>query len=230
MFLKSALLYQVPGIVHGFGTRIEPVPAPFLPDWESQRPRWKQVHGTNCVEVKTPAQACGDVDAVFSDQTGIPIPVMTADCVPILLAHKEGKRVAAVHAGWRGTRARILANLWKALQERGESPENWVAAIGPSIGPCCYEVSPELADDFAKEFRDYGEDLAVPTFRHLDLPLINAEQLKEIGLEKVDLIRACTRCSLQGAEPKFHSFRREGSGTRQFSIISRVKDPAHCNE
>jgi polyphenol oxidase len=124
--------------------------------------------------------------------------------------------VAAVHAGWRGVRARILSTLWARLNEKGETPSNWVAAIGPAIGPCCYQVSEELASDFKLEFSRYGDALVQPSHRMLDLPAIQEAELKSLGLSSVDLIRACTRCT---PGPRYFSYRREGAGTRQWSII-----------
>lgn len=220
MFLKSEVLSQVPGIEHGFGTREEPIPNWAKPYWDDHKPRWKQVHGVSVAQIEHPLQECGEVDALYSRSIQIPTSVMTADCVPILLAHRSGSAVAAVHAGWRGTRARILRNLWKRLAQDGEKPQDWVAAIGPAIGPCCYEVSEELARDFQNEFKEMGSHLAVPRHRILDLPWINAEELRQIGLAQVDLIRACTFCT---QEPRFHSYRKEGGGTRQWSVIMRKK-------
>jgi YfiH family protein len=209
--------------VHGFGTLEEPIPSIFLQKgkdiWDQVRPKWKQVHGTEAVSVKVHGQECGETDALFSKHKEIPISVVTADCVPILLAHRDGLEVAAVHAGWRGVRGRILSKLWAKLSQAGNQPEDWVAAIGPAIGPCCYEVSQELADDFRNEFSEYSESLVVPKSRTLDLPAIQHAELTKIGLKKVELIRACTKCSVS---PVFHSYRREGGGVRQWSVIMRT--------
>lgn len=224
MHLKSTLLSQIPGIVHGFGSRTEPVPSAFEPAfWEANRPRWKQVHATGIVCVTQPAQDCGETDSLYSRTPGIPIPIMTADCVPILFARKDGKAVATIHAGWRGTKARITRVLWEKLAQEGEKPSQWYAAIGPSIGPCCYEVSEELAQEFqAKVTKELGPDAArqtVPKHRHLDLPALNQAELYSIGLAGVEVLPHCTRCAQEGGEPLFSSYRREGSGTRQMSVI-----------
>jgi YfiH family protein len=216
MHLKSELLSRISGVTHGFGTLGEPLALPFIVEWERSSPRWRQVHQVACAEVKGSGQECGEVDALWSSHPAIPIAVVTADCVPILLAHRNGRAVAAVHAGWRGTRAHILSALWSELAAQGEKPHDWVAAIGPAIGPCCYQVSEELAADFATEFANLGPGVAVPRTRILDLPAINAAELRQIGLAEVDLIRTCTRCS---KDPVFHSYRREGGGTRQWSAI-----------
>lgn len=216
MNIQSKLLASVPGLIHGFGTREEPLPQPFVKDWDLRRPRWRQVHGMDWAWVQTQGQECGEVDALYSRESGIPVAVVTADCVPILMANQSGKCVAAIHAGWRGTRAHIVRKLWSQLQSQGERPENWTAAIGPAIGPCCYEVSVELAEDFQREFGFLGEGIAVPRSRILDLPAIQAGELRHLGIGQIDLLRFCTRCS---TTPPFHSYRREGGGTRQWSVI-----------
>jgi YfiH family protein len=221
LIIKSALLEKVPGVCHGFGTAQEPVPAALKDAWESRRPKHKQVHRCDFVNVEIEGQECGEVDSLFTSKLGIPVGIMTADCVPVLMANKLGTCIAAIHAGWRGTRAHILRKLWAELQVRGENPRDWVAAIGPAIGPCCYEVSEELAGDFFEEFKylDLTGKLAVPSSRRLDLQSVNAAELRMIGLEEVEVLRFCTKCS---TGPLLHSYRREGSGTRQWSIINRT--------
>lgn len=222
MNLKSALLNRVPGVVHGFGSVAWPVPEPFAARWEELRARWSQVHKTDSCELLGPAQVCGSIDAQHTSVAGLPAAAMHADCTPILLARRDGGKVAAIHAGWRGTHSHILSRVWGELAAKGEKPGDWVAAVGPTIGPCCYEVSEEIAADFAREFASYGAGLAVPRARILDLPAINAAELRVLGIGEVDLLRACTRCSVDAAgAPLYHSYRREKGGTRQFSVIAR---------
>jgi YfiH family protein len=216
MILRSELLLSVPGIEHGFGTRPEPIPAFFQNS--PAKPQWKQVHGIACAEVGTPSQAVGEVDGLFTRLPASPIAVVTADCVPVLLARRDGAAVAAVHAGWRGTAAKILSALWNQLRSQGEKPADWVAAIGPAIGPCCYEVSVELAQQFEREFATLGPHVAVPRFRHLDLPAVNAGALKQLGIGDVEILRHCTLCS---KEPEFFSYRRKPTEGRQYSAIGR---------
>ena len=216
MIFESKLLKEIRGIKHGFGTKSEPVPEFISNLWENTKPIWRQVHGTNIVEVATVKQNCGEVDGLCCRTHGIPIGIQTADCVPILLAKRTGDFVAGVHAGWRGTKAKILSSLWSFLKkEFKEDPSDWVAAIGPSIGPCCYEVDAKLAEDFKKDF-----NLKLQRPRYLDLQEINALQLREIGISDFDIIRTCTKCSVIDSEHVFRSYRREGGGTRQFSVIS----------
>lgn len=232
MPLKSAVLSRISGIAHGFGDRPENVPADLAQIWSATTASWKQVHGTACVELTTAHQKGLEGDGFWTQVPGLAVSVVTADCVPILAARRDGRRVAALHAGWRGTQARIVSKFFELMRSQGESPSDWVAAVGPAIGPCCYEVSESLATDFQREFAPIAEQ-AVPRFRHLDLPLINEQELKRLGVSEVDLIRACTRCSVSdGAtgsnpgsglglkEPLFESFRREGGTRRQYSVIT----------
>jgi YfiH family protein len=112
-----------------------------------------QVHGAAVVAVhrdKAIPGERGEADALVSDNPDVAICVRAADCVPILMADRNTGAVSAVHAGWRGTAARAAVAALTAMErEFGTHPSNVVAAIGPSIGPCCYEVGSELVDAFA---------------------------------------------------------------------------------
>ena len=113
----------------------------------------KQVHGRGVVVVRRgderprrPAEA----DALVSDDPHVAVAVRAADCVPLLMADRSRGIVAAVHAGWRGTAAGVAPAALAALtREFGTNPQDVVAAVGPAIGPCCYEVGSELVDAFA---------------------------------------------------------------------------------
>jgi YfiH family protein len=214
MHLKSEVLSGIQGLSHGFGTVSETVPTSLEPFWTKAHPSWKQVHGVHHVEVRDPLQGCGEADALVTFQNGIPVAVVTADCVPVLLARQSGGACAAIHAGWRGTFSGAVEEMLKFLQSRGENLSDWVSAIGPAIGPCCYEVSEELVSDFQRKFEALPPSLISPAFRRLDLPAIHEARLRSAGLKQVELIRACTQCS---AGPLFHSFRREKNKNRQYS-------------
>ncbi len=217
MHVVSALLAEIPGLAHAFGTRSEPVPEPFLASWPERFPTWQQVHGVRIAEARADL---GECDGIVCSTAGQPIAVTSADCVPILAARRDGRAVAALHSGWRGTLAGAGTALVRELVRRGEVPSRWVAAVGPAIGPCCYEVGVELAQDFERVFAAPGESFAVPAERRLDLPAINARQLEDAGIGDVDLVRACTRCACDAdGAPLFASYRREGRGLQQRSVI-----------
>lgn len=217
------------GVIHEFGTIDEPTPQTFGAYWEL-KPKWKQVHGVAIAEVKEACQEVFEVDGLWTRQVHLPIGVVTADCVPILLSHFSGRAVAAVHAGWRGTRGHILRHLWEKLIQEGERPAEWIAAVGPAIGACCYEVSEELASEFKNEFSTANPSIVSPHHRRLDLSAINAWELREIGVAKIDILKYCTRCSNKNSSESklsfqhmFNSFRREPGVGRQFSAVMRVK-------
>lgn len=221
MIYTSERLAKIQGISHGFGTLSEPFPSILKSQWDITRPAWQQVHKADLAQVTAPNQKCGEVDALATDVLNLPIAVVSADCVPILIAANDGSAVAAVHSGWRGTEARILLRTMEHLHSRYPQRQ-WSAAIGPAIGACCYEVSEEIASRFEHSFADAGVGVAVPRHRHLDLQAINAHLLRQAGLTEIDTVRACTQCLMKEGRPVLHSYRREGGGTRQYSAISRV--------
>ena len=113
----------------------------------------KQVHGRTVVVVRdgdAPPSIAPEADAFVSSSRDVAVAIRVADCVPLLMADRHRGVVAAVHAGWRGTAARVAVAALESLEhEFGTTPADIVAAIGPSIGPCCYEVGTELVDAFA---------------------------------------------------------------------------------
>lgn len=168
-----------------------------------------QVHGATVWTPSphdTPATARAvDADALVARRPGDAVAVRVADCVPVLLASPETGVVAAVHAGWRGVAARIVA---RALDAMNVPAESVIAAVGPSIGPCCFEVGPEVAAQIG-DVGGPGVVLEQPDGRnpHADLWRAVAWQLAESGVREVDVLRRCTRC-----EPAwFFSFRRDGA-------------------
>jgi len=135
--------------------------------------------------------------------------------------------VAAVHAGWRGSLARVAAEAVRVLKEEaGVPPARLLACVGPSIGPCCYEVSAELGQRFSAEL---GPDLVHPGARspRLDLWAANRKALLEAGLlaDRVETLRRCTSCEAA----VFFSHRRDGGRTgRQVAFVAaRAPTPSH---
>lgn len=111
-----------------------------------------QVHGRAVTVIREGVSVRGrpEADALVSDAPHVAIAVRAADCVPMLIADRRTRAVAAVHAGWRGTAARVAGAAVEALaREFGARATDLVAAIGPSIGSCCYDVGPDLVDAFA---------------------------------------------------------------------------------
>lgn len=172
-----------------------------------------QVHGTELLVLgseKRPPPT--EADALVATIPGLAVGVRTADCVPILLAHRPSGKVAAVHAGWRGTLVEIAGKAVATLAAAGCPPRELAAAIGPAIGPCCYEVSEELAETFSARWSAEAKG------RALDLPRINQLQLLAAGIpaDHIDPLSLCTSCD----EARFFSHRRDrGKTGRHLSFV-----------
>jgi polyphenol oxidase len=179
--------------------------------------RVRQVHGARIVRIEAPGAPVEEADGVVSVRPGVAACVSVADCVPVLLADPQTGAVGAVHAGWRGTVARIAAEGVAALaRSSGAPPDRLVAAIGPSIGPCCYQVSPELAARFHSELGPVVRDGPTP---HLDLWASNRRVLEAAGIppERIEVMARCTACE----QELFFSHRRDlGRTGRQVAFIS----------
>ena len=210
--MHSPLLSAIPGLRYGFGHATQLIPAALQAYWH-HAPDKTQVHGNHIVEIVTPGQLCGEADGFYTRQAGIPVTVVTADCVPVLFARKDGRAVAAVHAGWRGLRYGIIEALWARLSAEGERPDEWVAAIGAHIGHCCYEVSAELMTDFMQTYPELSALSIQPRERYLNLNAVTELILRRTGIEQIDNLQKCTRCACEAdGQPRFRSYRR---GDRQ---------------
>jgi YfiH family protein len=169
----------------------------------------RQVHSSRVLRAIPGARGTTG-DGLWTDEPGVPILAMSADCVPVALARAEGERpaVAVLHAGWRGILAEIAAAGVRAL-----GVERVTAAIGPAIGPCCYEVGEEVATPFRERF---GDD--VVRDGHLDLWTSVERALRTAGVEQVDRFDRCTAC-----EPEaFFSHRRDRGRTGRQGVIAHV--------
>jgi YfiH family protein len=148
---------------------------------------------------------CGEGDALWTDLAGLALSVVTADCVPVVLADPVAGRVAAVHAGWRGVVAGVVAEAVRALDV---PPEELAAWVGPAIGACCYEVGEDVAGEVASVA---GEECVMvrPGRRpHLDLVAAVRSQLVDAGVPAPRVVLRCTRCDPE----TLWSYRREGRG------------------
>jgi purine-nucleoside/S-methyl-5'-thioadenosine phosphorylase / adenosine deaminase len=168
-----------------------------------------QVHSAD-VRRAEPATRGERADGLWTDEPRLPILAMSADCLPIVLARTDPSRpgVAVLHAGWKGLLAGIVASGVEALDGDG-----LVAAIGPGIGPRCYEVGEEVAAPFRKRF---GND--VVRGGRLDLWTSAERALSAAGVERVDRFDRCTAC-----EPEtFFSHRRDRGRTGRQGVIAYV--------
>jgi polyphenol oxidase len=205
----------------------------------------KQIHSALIRPFPSPpAQACkGDGSA--TNARGVLLAIQTADCVPILLVDPKKRAVAAVHAGWRGTLARITQKAVGRMQfEFGSNPSDLLAAIGPSIGPCCYEVGADFVTKFTAQFADAadyfdearsGEEpnpllwmnmmppghQPPPKNVHLDLRKANLSQLLAAGLRVQNIYTSnlCTSCRTD----LLFSYRKEGARSGRLLAVVGIR-------
>ena len=184
-------------------------------------------------------------DGLMTDEPGVLLGIQTADCIPVLVADRKQRAVAAFHAGWRGTLARIVENgVGRMRLEFGSRPEDLIASIGPGIGQCCYSIGEEVREQFESQF-NYAPELFREVYdsdpvrqkypmlfltarapghseigpaMHLDLAQANRRQLLAAGLKKsaIFLTGQCTGCHTD----RFFSHRTERGFTgRMMSVI-----------
>jgi polyphenol oxidase len=166
-------------------------------------------------------------DGLITDVPGVLLGVGTADCVPVLVVDVTTRVVAAFHAGWRGTVARIVERgITMMHEEYGSQAADMVAAVGPSIGPCCYTVGEEVCSEFGRQFR-YAKELFVrPTDSggvRLNLWEANRRQLLDAGVAEasIAMMRECTACARnQSGRLRYFSHRAEhGIAGRMLNVI-----------
>ena len=179
-----------------------------------------QVHGNDAATVRAAGAGetnVGSCDAVVTALTGAAVVVQSADCVPILLASPTA--VGAAHAGWRGSAKNMAREAVRALEALGAAPSALRAWLGPSVGPCCYEVNGEVAAQFAGDFVRSG----CSGRPRLDLRAVNVSQLEDAGVPRasISVHPACTKC---GGD-KFASYRRDGAKAgRMIALIARSQE------
>jgi YfiH family protein len=268
--LQVPALTKLPWLLHAFGTKPggisdlngEKVLNLGFTDWDPRgnvlenRRRFQSALGANDLQLVPLKQIHSDVihlfnavpsdpckgDAAVTNRPGLLLAVQTADCVPILLVDPKKRAVAAIHAGWRGTLARIAVKAIGQLQMQfATNPADLLSAIGPSIGPCCYEVGPEVATQFHSqfaeapawfdEFRTGDEPNPVQWLNmmppghqppsknvRLDLRKANRAQLLALGLRPQNIFVSdlCTACR----PDLLFSYRKQGPQSgRMMSVI-----------
>jgi len=182
----------------------------------------KQVHGDHIIEVKeTNIKEAGEGDGLVTREKNAFLGVLTADCVPVLFIAPKERIAAVVHAGWRGTLAGIAAKMGGLLDNQyGIAPDAVEVALGPAIGPCCYEVR----DDVSYPLIERWGKITEPCVKHrvgktyIDLRRLNHGILEQAGVPSKQIyhVGPCTSC----APDEFFSYRREKRETgRQISFI-----------
>jgi YfiH family protein len=224
IFAESKLLSSLKGVVHAFGDRS-------VVNGASQMATaldlsgvslLNQVHSVRVVvmdggEAKTQER---EGDALVTNLSRVGIGVATADCVPVLIASNDSSVAAAVHAGWRGTLEEIVVNTLSVIKDRFDiNPQGLKAAIGPSIGCCCYEVGEDVASLYLDKYGGSGGYLWEKGPKYvLDLKTANRLLLEREGVSEIEVLDTCTKCS-----ENYYSYRREGKGVgSQLSVIGLV--------
>ncbi len=158
----------------------------------------KQVHGAEVARAPAGGGFAGTVDALVTTERAVPLAIFTADCLAIVLFDPERPALAAVHVGWRGTVRGAAAAAVRALEALGSRPARLHAAIGPSIGPCCYEVDEPVVGPLsaAHEGWEAWTRPAGPGRFMLDLWAANEALLRGAGVDpaRIDNPRLCTAC------------------------------------
>lgn len=190
---RAESLEQFPWVQHGFGTRLSRRwPGSVAP----QLATVKQIHSDRVLLVESHGPQ-GEADAMISNVPGIALAIRTADCLPILIADPRNHAVAAVHAGWRGVVSEIASKTVEAMGRHfGSRPEELTVAIGTGIGPCCFEVGPEVSVQFGLVGRT-----------KVDLTGTIRRQLGRNGVREgqISTSELCTYCD----STLFESYRRD---------------------
>jgi YfiH family protein len=218
-YLVAPRLASIPGLVHGFGDA-RWSEADFLSFASSRDMRpviMRQLHSAVMHRLDAAPENKLEGDALMTNVPGLLLVIRTADCLPVCLFDAKNRAVAAVHCGWRGTEKRILEKTIRAMGDAyGSSPADMLAALGPCIGPSCYEVGPEVRTAFLKAGFP-GSILCGAPGREgkylLDLRAANVWLLDALGLKRANVFNpgpACTHC-----EPRLLSYRRHPANPRR---------------
>jgi len=157
--------------------------------------RLKQVHGEAVVRADDVGSPWPEADGMWTATRGLLLGVAAADCVPILVADPAGP-IGAAHAGWQGTSKRVAVRLVETLVRNGADPRRLIAAIGPSIGPCCYVIDEARAAAIRERLGADSADVlfAGPDGRPVfDLWSANAQQLEQAGVRTIERCDVCTQ-------------------------------------
>jgi hypothetical protein len=174
----------------------------------------KQVHGTEILWVNRDTENSEGYDILMTRERGVAVAVKTADCLPILMIEPEIGVIAAIHAGWRGTQARVTEKAVREIVKLGGQASRILAALGPSHQGTCYEVGEDVVRAFRETFSEADEFLRPKSSSEssdrwwFDNAGLNHRELKRLGIPptQIDRIDLCTHCR----EDLFHSYRRDG--------------------
>lgn len=190
----------------------------------SQTVRIMQVHGSRVIRVDRSSleQTLAETDGLVTDTPNLPLVMAFADCVPIMLVDPVRRAVGIVHAGWRGTVAGVCqASIRCMVDSFGSRPADIQAAIGPSIGPCCYEVGSDLLEAVSGVFPSTGSLFHQGKNGRFHFNQWQAVQraLEQVGVEKIERSDLCTACHID----EFYSHRAEKGRTGRFGALIMIR-------
>ena len=187
--------------------------------------RNSQIHSSivNKIDEKNIGQRI-DGDALISNVKEVPLLILTADCVPVVIIDPKNKAIGVAHAGWRGTYDKICKNtIDEMIKNYKSNPEDLICVIGPSIGPCCYEVSKDLVEKFNTNLANHaGEfDIIKDDKYFLDLWKIDELTLKDCNVKDENIInlQICTNCN----HDKFYSYRKHNKTPKRIGTMIQIK-------
>lgn len=188
--------------------------------------RCKQMHTANVEFAKSDCNYFENIDGIILTEPETATFLNFADCIPIILYDSENNVGGVVHAGWRGTAAKIQQNAVRKLIEKGSKPENIKVAIGAGIGKCCFDVNQDVFDKILDGI-DISEAKKQGVFSpskedgkfFVDLKMVNKMLLNEISVRQVDVSDYCTSCSCD----IFFSYRKENGNTARHSAVLKIK-------
>ncbi len=178
----------------------------------------RQVHGREVLAVTdqyVKQRKISEADAAVTNLSGMPLSVRTADCLSVFIFDPKTKAIGLVHAGWKGTKKRIVPAAIRLMRKKfGSRPADLKVVFGPSIRSCCYQVGEEFKKHFPREVLKRTSGL------YLDLPLANRHQLRAAGVKSGNIsdVELCTFC-----DKRFFSFRREAEKAGRMISVMMLK-------
>ena len=164
-----------------------------------------------------------DGDALITNVKEVPLLILTADCVPVVIIDPKNRAIGVAHAGWRGTYDQISKNtIEEMVKNYNTDPQDLICVIGPSIGPCCYEVSKELVEKFNTNLANHAGkfDIIKEDKYYLDLWKINELTLKDCKVKEENIINLniCTNCN----HDKFYSYRKHNKTSKRIGTMIQI--------
>lgn len=185
----------------------------------------RQVHGTHVhvVDKDFDLSARPEADALVTGRAGIALGILTADCVPVLLADPKAGIIGAAHAGWKGAVGGVVANTVATMEQLGASRANIIAAIGPAISAHNYEIGEAMADEIRAQFPDAADFIITMGWPHphFDVPGLVLSQARSLGIGTVESVGSCTYANPDLYFSHRYATHNNTRAGRQIALIAR---------